>query len=127
MRIIISASKSELVAAAEIKKFFDRATIGWIKPETDREAERVAKIDSIKVSAEIPEQYIDDVVKLLNTYSIELVSLVRGAISLANGLKGLITSGIKKDFHDVVANNKAVIKSEVSADTVADSIRRYAA
>ena len=127
MKIIISANKSELVAAAEIKKFFDRAIYGWIKPDTDLEAERASKLDSVKVSAEIPEQYMDDVVKLLNTYSIELVSLVRGAVSLVNGLKGLITSGIKKDFRNVVANNKAVIKSEVSADTVADSICRYAA
>lgn len=112
MKITFEASKNELVAASEIMKLWDRCTIGWVKPATEHEAERLSKVDKLNATMYISETYMDDLVKLLNKYSVELVTLIRGAISLAQGVKGLVSSKFKEDFKSVMDENVPIVKAD---------------
>lgn len=111
MKIKFEASKSELIAAAEIAKFWDRCLFGWVKPSTAKEAERVSKLEGLTASMEIPEGYMDALVALANKYSIELAALIRGTVNFAQGIKGLISSDFKKELKGILKENAPACKN----------------
>lgn len=112
MKIIIEAEKSELRNSSRILQFWYRATQGFVPGSVLRQAEDLESIDGIKTTIAFSPKYMDDVVALVEKFGIELVSIIRGGMSIAMGVKGLVSAKFKKELNDLTNKNKPTVSSE---------------
>lgn len=115
MKIVFSASQSELKNSAELIRFFDHAVHGMSTDIMEDQARKAETADgSYKLEIELPELYVTGLTELVcDKYRDELFNVIRGALGLVNGFKGLM-HGFCRDFSALVRLTSSMAKSKES-------------
>ena len=115
MKIVFSASQSELKSSAELIRFFDRAVHGMSTDAMEAQARKAEQADgTYKIEMELPELYVSGLKELVcSKYRDELFNVIRGALGLVNGFKGPM-HGFCRDFSALVRLSSSMAKSKES-------------
>ena len=107
MEIIIKAAPEELKNSAKLQEFAYRATRGYVPAEVIAQTDIIDGINNtITTKITVPASYFDNINALVEKHDLELTSVIRGAISLMHGLKGL-AGGFLEELDGVVRMARA--------------------